>query len=106
MGINDNYFVRISGFDNSQCVRKPKLPKHTIHAWSMTEDTVLMVRDMYGGRVKIIDKPDDMDVYAIDFHELNSYVVGEHDVMPELIEFNEEEHTCTFGVNDFQVVFI
>ena len=100
------YFVRIAEFDNSECIRKPILPEHAIHAWCMTEDAVLSVRELYGSRVKIIDHPEGMEAYAIDFHELNGYVIGDHDKMPELQEFDEEKHACEFGRDDYQVVFV
>lgn len=103
----DTLFIRISDFDNSACIRKPLLPENSVHAWAIKEGSLKTFQNMYGAdRVKVINVPLDRKVFAIDFHELDDYLTGEHDDMPELVKFDSNVHTINARCSDYQVVFI
>lgn len=101
------YFVRIKDFDNSECIRKPLLPEHAIHAWCVKEESLSHLQKLYGKeRVEIIKMPTEKKIFAIDFQELDNYVTGEHDDMPPLLEFDENIHSVGNWDREYQVVFI
>lgn len=104
----ETVFFRFKNFDNSACIRKPELPDNAIHVWaiekSVLENKFYKMHDP--NKIELVTVPEGMKPYAIDFHELDDYVTGEHDDMPKMVDFDEKLHLIGVFNHDYQVVFV
>jgi len=95
-----NYiFVRTDDFNNTGTIRE--LPYNGIQCWCIYEDDFdkyIEELELWGGnrkKVKVIDG-DNYKKYAINYKMAHDYVMGNSDKIPELENFNPNEHIMKF----------
>lgn len=99
-------FCRNEYYDNSECLKK--LPYEGQSWWGLQTKHVLRHKQYLLGNgidvsnfkyVKAVDLKFN-EIYAINFYEANSYVLGDSNKVPELLEFNRDEHVVKFRESD------
>lgn len=94
-------FYRFEKYNNSECVRK--LPHNGKSWWVIEECYEELLVEFFSHLYKHGVNPKDITVvreenmvynnmHVLDFRIANKYVLGESDVIPELVEFDETKH--------------
>jgi hypothetical protein len=99
-------FCRNEFYDNSECVRR--LPYEGQSWWVLQTNHVLRHKQfLLGNNIDISTfryvKATDLKfnkIYALNHNDVNSYVVGNTNKVPELLEFNQNEHVFKFKEMD------
>jgi len=99
-------FFRNECYDNSGCVKK--LPHEGQSWWVLQTNHVLRHKQfLLGNNIDISTfryvKATDLkfnEIYALNFYDANSYVIGSSNKVPELLEFNQNKHVITFTEMD------
>jgi len=100
---DDIIFVRTNKFDNRGTINK--LPYKGIQCFAINQndlDKYKLELELWGGNnsdVVVVDSTG-LTPYALDYNKVHSWVMGESDVLPDLLPFNSDIHTMNFTKMD------
>jgi hypothetical protein len=100
---DDIIFVRTNKFDNTGTVNK--LPYKGIQCFAINQNDLVKYKlelELWGGSesdVVVVDSTG-LTPYALDYNKVHSWVMGESDILPDLLPFNSDIHTMNFTKMD------
>jgi len=103
---NKLIFWRLENFDLSQCVRE--LPYEGKSWWvcktshlPRLKKWVAANKEKFGENmtIKTTAEMDIKEINSLNYSDVNSYVIGETDVIPQLLDFDFKSHVCDWKLH-------